>query len=336
MKRRRERTALATAAGVVALLLTAPALAAQAPALASGVADDGVQWVDLEQRGRFGYRQPRILQSVRNWPGTMAGAIRLGMRREKLISWGQVAVSTGALIAADEWILDRTRQAARHVGLPPNHPSLNVAIGSVKLVPIPTTIGSAIYFLGDGMTSLAVAGGFAVVGAGTGNNRARRTASQITEALLVAGTFSQILKHATGRQTPSEATEARGRWQWFPSLSEYNRNVPAHDAFPSGHLAVATATVEVIARNYPEKRLVRPVGYSLLTLLSFAMVNNGVHWASDYPLALAIGSGVAKVAVERGRVVGRPPGPVPGAARARGLQPIVAPGVVGLSLTFGR
>jgi hypothetical protein len=231
----------------VSLLLVGRGLAAQAPA--TSVADDGVQWVDLGERGRFGYRQPRALQSVRNWPGTMAGAIRLGLRKEQLISWGEVAVSTGVLIAADEWILDRTRQAARHIGLPPNHPSLNVTVGSVKLVPIPTTIGSAIYFLGDGMTSLAIAGGFAAVGIGTGNNRARRTASQITEALLVAGTFTQILKHATGRQTPSEATEPRGKWQWFPSLADYNRNVPAHDAFPSGHLAVATATVEVIARN---------------------------------------------------------------------------------------
>jgi hypothetical protein len=66
------------------------------------------------------------------------------------------------------------------------------------------------------------------------------------------------------------------------------------------------------------------------------MVNTGVHWASDYPLALAIGSGVAKVAVERGRLVSRAPGRASGAARAGRLQPLVAPGVVGLSLTFGR
>jgi hypothetical protein len=328
----------ATLAAVrVAMALAAPpALGAQQTALVVVPPDAGVQWVDLERRGRFGYRPPRILQSVRDWPGTLSGAVRLGLRQEHLVTWAQVALSTGALIVADEWVVERTRQVAHHIGLPPNHPSYNVAVGPVKLIPIPTTLGSALYFLGDGATQLAIAGGFAAVGLGTGSNRARRTASQITEALLVAGTFTQILKHATGRQTPSEATVPRGRWQWFPSLADYNRNVPAHDAFPSGHLAVASATVEVIARNYPEKRLVRPVGYSLLTVLSFAMVNNGVHWASDYPLALAIGGGVAKVAVERGRIVGRPAGTASRSSRARGVRPIVAPGVVGLSLPFGR
>jgi hypothetical protein len=38
-------------------------------------------------------------------------------------------------------------------------------------------------------------------------------------------------------------------------------------------------------------------------LLSFQMMNNGVHWASDYPLALAIGYGLGKVAVSHGRKV---------------------------------
>jgi hypothetical protein len=38
-----------------------------------------------------------------------------------------------------------------------------------------------------------------------------------------------------------------------------------------------------------------------MTVLAFAMVNNGVHWFSDYPLAIALGYTFAKVAVNRGR-----------------------------------
>lgn len=302
------------------------------PAMALAQATDaGVQWVDLGEHGSFGYTQPKLLQSIRNYPGTLAGTLRAGLRREAVVPWAVVGVTTALTIAADEWILARTRHLADQVGLPPNHPSVDVRLGSLKLVPLPTTLGSAIYFLGDGMASLGVAGGFLAYGALKDNHRASRTASQITESLLVAGTFTQIIKHVTGRQTPSEKTEPRGRWNWFPSLSEYNKNVPGHDAFPSGHLAVATATVEVIARNYPEKRIVRPLGYTLLTALSFAMVNNGVHWASDYPLALALGITTADIAVSRGRVRGSPGRE----SASRGFVPIIAPGVVGVSVPLG-
>ena len=161
------------------------------------------------------------------------------------------------------------------------------------------------------------------------DNRAFRTASEITESLLAAGTFTQVLKHVTGRQTPSAATVPRGRWNWFPGLHDYNANVPGHDAFPSGHLAVALATVEVVALNYPERTFVRPVGYSLLTLLSVAMVNNGVHWASDYPMAIALGRTVAGIAVRHGRTV------QDGSSRAKRVQPLFEPGRVGVLIPLG-
>jgi hypothetical protein len=62
-------------------------------------------------------------------------------------------------------------------------------------------------------------------------------------------------------------------------------------------------TITVLADNYPEYSLIRPIGYTLMGLLGFQMMNNGVHWASDYPLALAIGYGLGKVAVSHGRKV---------------------------------
>ncbi len=38
-----------------------------------------------------------------------------------------------------------------------------------------------------------------------------------------------------------------------------------------------------------------------MTLLSFQMINNGVHWMSDYPLALGIGYLFGKLIVDAGR-----------------------------------
>ena len=77
--------------------------------------------------------------------------------------------------------------------------------------------------------------------------------------------------------------------------------MPNYDAFPTGHLATAMATVTVIADNYPEYHFIRPVGYGLMGLLGYSMLNNGVHWACDYPVGIALGYAFAKIAVRNGR-----------------------------------
>lgn len=258
------------------------------------------QRFDLGVHGVYEYRHPVRLRMLREIPPTVGGTFTLGLRPASLAEWGTVALSTAALYAADDYLVDKTRMLARHVGLPPNHPSINVRFAGMKL-PIPSTLGSALYFLGDGTTDLLVAGGFLVHGMRKDDHRARTTASEITSGLVSLGVYTQLLKRSFGRQTPNEATEPRGRWRPFPSMGDYNANVPAYDAMPSGHMAAAMSTVEIVALNYPEKKFVRPLGYSLMTVLGFAMVNNGVHWASDYPLALLIGGGVARVTVARGR-----------------------------------
>jgi len=60
--------------------------------------------------------------------------------------------------------------------------------------------------------------------------------------------------------------------------------------------------LSVISYNYPEKKYIKPLGYSLLTLLSFQMINNGVHWASDYPLGFAIGWGIGRAIASRNQI----------------------------------
>ena len=69
-------------------------------------------------------------------------------------------------------------------------------------------------------------------------------------------------------------------------------------------------------------------------LLGYAMLNNGVHWASDYPLGIAMGWGFAKLAVARGRRESAAPGST-GAWRAahRGTL-TVGPGWGGVGLTY--
>ncbi len=143
--------------------------------------------------------------------------------------------------------------------------------------------------VGDGSSQFGLAGGFALYGFLTNDNRALRTASEIVEAVLASGAVVQLLKHITGRESPFISTKPAGAWRFFPNQIDYLKHVPAYDAFPSGHMTTSLAAFIVIAENYPELKWIKPVSYSLEVLLGISMVNTGIHWYSDYPLAVFLG-----------------------------------------------
>src|SRR6185295_6174514 len=93
----------------------------------------------------------------------------------------------------------------------------------------------------------------------------------------------------TGRQSPNRATTPGGNWSWFPSLKDYNRNTTNFIAFPSGHMGNMMSLVTVVSENYPEKKWIKPVGYSIIGLTALSQLNNKTHWPSDFILGLAIG-----------------------------------------------
>ena len=144
--------------------------------------------------------------------------------------------------------------------------------------------------IGDGKFQFALAAAYAGYGLFWGDGRAVRTASQICEAILSCGGVVQLLKHVTGRESPIDiTTNPTGRWDWFPNQIDYLHHTSHYDAFPSGHLSTALATLTVIANNYPEDKWIRPVGYALCTGLAVGLVSQSIHWWSDYPLAIALG-----------------------------------------------
>lgn len=130
---------------------------------------------------------------------------------------------------------------------------------------------------------------FAATGLLLKNNKAVKTGSNIAEAIMSTGLFVQLLKRITGRESPIVSTERGGEWDIFPSIKEYQLHQPEFYSFPSGHLSTATAIFTVIANNYPDVKWIRPVGYSLLGILGVSLVNKGMHWYSDLPLAYFLG-----------------------------------------------
>jgi membrane-associated phospholipid phosphatase len=150
-------------------------------------------------------------------------------------------------------------------------------------------------YLGDGKVQFGLAIAFAAGGFAFDDDRALRTASQTVEVILASGGVVQLLKHLTGRESPFVATTPTGAWRFFPNQIEYAKHVPHYDAFPSGHIATATATLTVIIENYPDEKWIPYVGYPILGAIATGLVATSIHWWSDIPLGVAIGYSFGKL-----------------------------------------
>jgi len=248
----------------------------------------------------YGFTRPKSFSFITNFPRDMGIYFNTAFRKRNLSKIGLVVASTGVLLAFDQPLVDGAQHLAKHWHIPSD--TRQKAIAHIGKFPVfvPASTGSMLYYIGDGTTHFMIAGSFMAYGFIAKDNRALQTASQLAEGMLTVGTLVQVLKHITGHETPATATVPAGRWRPFPNQVDYLKHVSKYDAYPSGHLATAMMCVTVISRNYPEKAYIRPLGYTLMTVLSFQMMNNGVHWASDYPLAIALGYSFGKIIQSRG------------------------------------
>ena len=214
----------------------------------------------------------------------------------------------------DQKLLDESQRFARHVRLISSHDdgkqteqvAKPIIFGIGAPLNIPKTPNTILYYFGDGLTSFLIAGGLSSYSYFADETRGIKAATQILESITLAGAFVLPLKMATGRESPFRSSEERGQWRGFVGFKNYLGDVSKHDAYPSGHIATLTATVRVLAENYLEKSWILPVGYTAMGLLMFAMLNNGEHWASDYPLGIAIGYTAAGVVVAHEKSPGLP------------------------------
>lgn len=150
-------------------------------------------------------------------------------------------------------------------------------------------VSDAFVGVGDGKFQFGLAVGFGLYGVIFSDNRALRTASQVTEVILACGGVVQLLKHVTGRESPFVATSRTGEWRLFPNQIEYAKHTPHYDAFPSGHIATAMATMIVISENYPEQKWIKYIGYPAVMMVGVGLTTTSIHWVSDFPLGLALG-----------------------------------------------
>jgi len=250
---------------------------------------------------------PGKLDFIKDVPETVKTAwdMSFNTKPKTLYTWGGIFASTAVLYYYDEEILAEFQRFGRRIGLGnDDHTKSFIRIGNVSVFRGPTDLGSALYFLGDGWTHAMISLGFVSSGYVMQSNRAMRTGSQIFNGMISSTIANQIAKRSFGRESPYRSSKKRGRWRPFPSFSTYNNNVSAYDAMPTGHLMTATLTFTVIDENYPEYRSwIRPLAFTWGTILGYQMINNGVHWISDYPLGIVMGYVFGKAATKKNKDV---------------------------------
>lgn len=251
----------------------------------------------------FVYKKPEFLGIFTNGLKDFPGVYNAYFDKEHVPYFLGIAASTAISIYYDEDLLIGAQKLGRQWNIASeDHTKTFFEVFGFN-VRFPTDLGSSMYFIGDGWTHSSIAVGFWGYGYFANDYRAWSTGYALLEGLWTTGVTTQFLKHITGRESPVVRTRDRGRWDFFPDQRKYHKDVPAYDAFPSGHLATGTMTLTIIAENYPEYIWIKPVGISLLTMLSYQMMNNGVHWFSDYPLAIGIGYAFGQVAVNNYRKI---------------------------------
>lgn len=254
----------------------------------------------------YAYHKPGFFDFAKNLPETQMTFFKTSFAKD---NWQNLAWITGTTILTwyyDYELYKETQRFGRKIGIGNEENTKGFAkVGGISLFRGPTDVGSALYFLGDGWMNAGIMGGFLGTGWAKDDYRALQTGSQLAHGLLIGTIANQILKRSTGRQSPCRIDEngnKRGNWHFFPSSTEYGDNTSNYDAFPSGHLATTMMTWTVITENYSEYNYwLKPAQWTYIGLLSFEMVNNGVHWVSDYPLAIGMGYLYGKIAVSYGR-----------------------------------
>ncbi len=288
-----------TAAEVVA---ETPTLHEENPENALGSSNGA--YYKIDENSFAYYEKPRAYSFLLNSPLNIVDWLKDSFQKKNTLTIAGLTVLTAGLIAADQDLYRISHNIGRSLNITDDdRMGGRLPITSKASIKYPDNLGSAMYYLGDGMIPISITLGMLSYGLATSDVRSLQTSSQMAEGLISVAIVVQALKRTTGREVPRIASEPGGKWRFFPAFNEYNKHTPTYDAFPSGHLATTMMTITVLSDNYPEYTLIKPIGYGVMTILGFQMVNNGVHWVSDYPLAIAIGYGLGKVATSHGRKV---------------------------------
>ena len=124
-----------------------------------------------------------------------------------------------------------------------------------------------------------------------------------TEAIVVSGALTGLLKFASGRARPQVATLEPD--ELGPDTDEFHpgRGLGGFTSFPSGHttaaFAAASAITSELQHSHPgTARVAGPLLYGGAALVGLSRIYDNKHWASDVVMGAAVGTFVGRRVVE--------------------------------------
>ncbi len=163
-------------------------------------------------------------------------------------------------------------------------------------------------FLG-GPGPFVIGAGLYAAGRLTRMPRLASGALHMTEAVLLAASITGLGKGISGRALPSVNDSNPENFQFGRGFHDGNGPFVS---FPSGHAAASFAMAAALTSEADlwrpgMARIVGPIAYGTAGLVGLARMYQNDHWASDLPLAMAIGtwSGLTVVARSHPKYVKR-------------------------------
>jgi membrane-associated phospholipid phosphatase len=125
-----------------------------------------------------------------------------------------------------------------------------------------------------------------VVGVVTKNRKLEHLSLSVAKSLAISTVFYVATKSAIRRLRPDKTDNPR---QFAAPFTQ-----PIYSSFPSGHSNTAFAVATAFAMEYPDKKWVHWVAYSLATLTALDRMYQNRHWTSDVIIGASIGHFVTK------------------------------------------
>ncbi|MBC8319471.1 MAG: phosphatase PAP2 family protein [Bacteroidetes bacterium] len=141
---------------------------------------------------------------------------------------------------------------------------------------------------GSGLYPAALFGGYYIYGLASQNERARQIALGGTQAFVMAGISSQVLKQIFHRHRPSQDIPS-SPYLWEGPFKGWDNT-----AFPSGHTTAAFAIASMMSKVYKDKIWVGILSYSLATGVGLSRVYDNVHWPTDVLIGAALGYAIGQ------------------------------------------
>jgi membrane-associated phospholipid phosphatase len=153
-------------------------------------------------------------------------------------------------------------------------------------------LSPVITYLGDGIFSLGLFGGFFGYGTIFRDKKAVEVGKIGFESFLLTGITVQLLKNLAGRERPSVSTRRGGFWHgpfaFIRQPTGVSKGISFFDAFPSGHTATVFSAATTLSDFYPQP-WVSYTSYSLATLCALSRIMESTHWLSDCFVGAIIG-----------------------------------------------